>query len=621
VLVEASPGVTGKAFGTDAQFYEFDTAGNFNVVTASGPSVGSESSFKGRMLVLPTGEILYTHGSNDVFLYTNSGSPQNAWRPVITSAPSILGVGDTYPISGNLFNGLSGGAAYGDDAQTATNYPLVRIKNNGTGHVFYARTHDHSRMGVEAVGDASVISTNFDVSALTEMGASELVVVTNGIPSINFPVNIEPASTLVFTGASATTSNFNDPATVQAMLTATAGGTPIGGKLVTFVLGTGGGAPTCSGVTNASGIASCSLTPNQPAGPQPLTATFASDSSFAGSSVTVTFAVTHEEAALAFTSASATTADYDDAATVQAQLTTDGNPLAGRTVTFVLGGGVGAPTCSATSDVSGNATCTLTPNQPAGSLTLFASFAGDAFYVPASITASFIVTKEQDTLAFTSTSATVIANGHPTTLSAVLKEDGVTPIAGRTVSITLGTGGSAQTCSGTTDATGTATCTIAVVNQPLGPNTVTANFAGDPFYLPSTATEPVILFAFLAQGSMIVGNLDTATGLSVEFWGAQWAKLNSLTGGPAPNSFKGFAETAPQACGGVWSSDPGNSSGPPPSGAIPSYMGVIASSSVVQTDSVIGGDVPIIIVVKTNPGYAPNPGHAGTGTVVAVYCH
>jgi hypothetical protein len=328
--------------------------------------------------------------------------------------------------------------------------------------------------------------------------------------------------------------------------------------------------------------------------------------------------VTHEEAAIAFTAASATTSDYDDAATVQAQLTTDGNPLASKTVTFVLGSGGSAPTCSATTDGSGIATCSLTPNQAAGPYTLTTSFAGDGFYVPASAATAFTVTKEEDTVTFTATSPTVIANGHSTTFAAVLKEDGVTPIAGRTVSITLGTGGSAQTCSGTTDGTGTASCTI-LVNQPLGPNTVAANFAGDPFYLSSTASEPVILFAFLAQGSMIVGNLNATPGTQVEFWGAQWAGTNSLSGGPAPDAFKGFAGTAPQSCGGGWSSGTGNSPGPPSS--VPSYMGVIASSTVGQSGSTITGNVPAIIVVKTSPGYGTSPGHAGTGTVVAVFCH
>jgi len=619
VLVEASPGVVGTSFPAGAQFFEFTLSGGAlnPVSTSGGPSVSGEAAFHGRMLVLPTGEILYTHGGSDVYLYENTGSPQNAWRPVITAPPpSVLGLGDTYTISGNLFNGLSMGGSYGDDVQESTNYPLVRITNNGTGDVFYARTHGHSRMGVEAVGDASVISTNFDAPAGMEQGASELVVVANGIPSANFDVNVEPASAIAFTGASATTSDYSDPTTVQAVLTA-AGGGPLSGKTVTFVLGTGGSAPTCSATTDGSGIATCSLTPNQAAGMYSLTATFAADSSYAGSSVSTTFTVTREEAAIAFTAASATTSDYHDAATVQAQLTTDGNPLASKTVTFVLGSGGSAPTCSATTDGSGNAACSLTPNQAAGPYTLTTSFAGDGFYVPASAATALTVTKEEDTVTFTATSPTVIANGHSTTFAAVLKEDGVTPIAGRTVSITLGTGGSAQTCSGTTDGTGTASCTI-LVNQPLGPNSVAANFAGDPYYLSSTVSEPVILFAFLAQGSMIVGNLNAAPGTQVEFWGAQWARTNSLSGGPAPNAFKGFAGTAPQSCGGGWSSGTGNSPGPPSS--VPSYMGVIASSTVGQSGSAISGNVPAIIVVKTSPGYGPSPGHAGTGTVVAVFC-
>jgi hypothetical protein len=49
-------------------------------------------------------------------------------------------------------------------------------------------------------------------------------------------------------------------------------------------------------------------------------------------------------------------------------------------------------------------------------------------------------------------------------------------------------------------------------------------------------------------------------------------------------------------------------------------MAVIASSSVVQSDSTISGDTQSIVIVQTTPGYSPNPGHSGTGTVVAVLC-
>jgi hypothetical protein len=50
-------------------------------------------------------------------------------------------------------------------------------------------------------------------------------------------------------------------------------------------------------------------------------------------------------------------------------------------------------------------------------------------------------------------------------------------------------------------------------------------------------------------------------------------------------------------------------------------MGVVVSSTINKSGSDISGNVPEIVVVKTNAGYAPNPGHPGTGSVVAVYCH
>ena len=95
--------------------------------------------------------------------------------------PAAVVRGSTYRITGQQFNGLSQAASFGDELETATNYPLVRITNNATGHVFYARTHGHSTMGV-ATGRARV-STNFDVPAAAETGSSSLEVVANGIPS------------------------------------------------------------------------------------------------------------------------------------------------------------------------------------------------------------------------------------------------------------------------------------------------------------------------------------------------------------------------------------------------------------------------------------------------------
>src|SRR5882724_5908869 len=119
----------------------------------------------------------------------------------------------------------------------------------------------------------------------------------------------------------------------------------------------------------------------------------------------------------------------------------------------------------------------------------------------------------------------------------------------------------------------------------------------------------------------VIGDLDAVVDNHVTFWGAQWWKLNHLSGGPAPASFKGFANSPnpnPPACGGTWQSDPGNSSGPPES--VPADITVIVSSLITKSGPIISGDVPEMVIVHTDPGYSPNPGHEGTGTVTAVVC-
>jgi len=139
------------------------------------------------ILVLPTGQVLVEGGS--VAAYNPTGKYQQSWAPVITAFSKSVVRGSTYKISGQQFNGLSQAAAFGDEDETATNYPLVRITNKASGHVFYAKTHDHSTMGV-ATGSAKV-STNFDVPAGMETGASKLEVVANGIPSKGVSITVK----------------------------------------------------------------------------------------------------------------------------------------------------------------------------------------------------------------------------------------------------------------------------------------------------------------------------------------------------------------------------------------------------------------------------------------------
>lgn len=231
--------------------------------------------------------------------------------------------------------------------------------------------------------------------------------------------------------------------------------------------------------------------------------------------------------------------------------------------------------------------------------------------------------------AITYTGDVMIANGGVAVLQGVLTDItpplGATPVpvVGRSVTLTLGSGPGAQSCTGVTDATGFVRCTINPVNQPLGPGGVATDvFAGDDVYLPSNNGAQTLIFAFpSATGNFVIGDLNAQVGNQVTFWGAQWETLNSMSGGPSNNGFKGWENqnsANPPRCGGTWTTDPGNSSGPP--STIPSYMGVIVSSAISKSGSNITGNIRKIVIVRTNAGYDSNAGHAGTGTVVAVFC-
>jgi hypothetical protein len=164
------------------RFYEY--VGGALSLTGTLPTNGGTTQYF--VLPLPNGEVLVTGGIASV--YSGNGSADLAWAPTITVAPAIIQRGSTYSISGTQFNGLSQAAAFGDELSAATNYPLVRITNVGTGHVAYARTHDHSTMAV-ATG-SKIVSTSFDVPPGTETGPSLLVVVANGIASASATVTV-----------------------------------------------------------------------------------------------------------------------------------------------------------------------------------------------------------------------------------------------------------------------------------------------------------------------------------------------------------------------------------------------------------------------------------------------
>ncbi len=185
-LVMASPGT----YEMPSQFFDINitsaTGAGTMTQVANPAGASTDSSYFGRMIVLPTGQVLWDDGTN-IAVYTDSGQPQTAWRPTVTSVPTGLAASGTYTVSGTQLSGLDQGSAYGDDNQDATNYPLVQITNIASGTVTYATTSNFSSYSI-APGTHS--SASFALPSGTPTGPSTLEVIANGIASTPVPIGV-----------------------------------------------------------------------------------------------------------------------------------------------------------------------------------------------------------------------------------------------------------------------------------------------------------------------------------------------------------------------------------------------------------------------------------------------
>jgi hypothetical protein len=288
-------------------------------------------------------------------------------------------------------------------------------------------------------------------------------------------------SAVLALGPATQTDDVGTTATFQATLTNSCG-TPLQGVAISFTVQSGPDAGlTETATTDANGVATFSYTGATPGTDIAIETT----ANPAGTITSNTVTVVWQKRPSSLTITGTATSDYHDPGTVSAVLTDNGGPAVGQSVVFTLNG---SESCSAVTDANGTASCQITPQEAAGSYPLTATFSGSATDLGSSATATYTVNLEETTLTYTGPAKA--ANGAPLTLSGVLREDGTSAIAGRTVTFTLGSGASAQSCTGTTDGNGNAACTISSVSQPASTTTVpvTAVFSGDAYYRPASAS-------------------------------------------------------------------------------------------------------------------------------------
>jgi hypothetical protein len=172
-------------FSKNSQYFEYDPVANTLTKLPLQPpgNTNSVDTWTTRFLLLPTGQILLSSQQGQVYIYTPDpaeGSYQAAWQPTIVSFPDTLVIGHSYLLTGTLLTGLSQANSYGDDAQMATNYPIVQITDTVSSAVYYLQTQDFSTLGVAVQGNQTCSVT---VPSTTPPGSYSLVVIANGIPS------------------------------------------------------------------------------------------------------------------------------------------------------------------------------------------------------------------------------------------------------------------------------------------------------------------------------------------------------------------------------------------------------------------------------------------------------
>lgn len=170
-----------SGFASGCQFLEYNPASNTLSNTVNPTNCPGDPSFIGHLMMLPSGQIMFTDFSGLVEVFTPGGGVDPVAKPTILAASTNLKAGSSNNILyGKQLNGIGQNNAYGDDYQGDTDYPLVRLTNTSTGNVYWALTHNES---THSIKPGTVMYTKFDIPASVPAGKYQLNSIANGIAS------------------------------------------------------------------------------------------------------------------------------------------------------------------------------------------------------------------------------------------------------------------------------------------------------------------------------------------------------------------------------------------------------------------------------------------------------
>ena len=400
ILLTVSPTPTNaNHFPSPTKYYEYDyTTNTFTQVGAPGGGMTTANAcYIGNMLVLPDGNVLFCNqGDDQYYVYTPGTAPLAAGQPAISAVNRVNC--DTFQVSGTLFNGITEGAAYGDDWQEETNYPIVRLTT--ATNTYYATVYNWNRIGAVQTG-ALPDTAIFVLPAGLASGSYSVTVVANGNPSAPFTINTSLAIAPTLPNACiGSTTTLTDAQTIGAWSSSNTTIASIGTDGVVTTGTTAGTATISYSIGQCYAVATLTVNPppaaitGTPTVCQGLTTSLsdvttggtwisASTNATVGTSSGIVTGVTGGTAAITYTAATGCTAET--IVTVGAAPAISGNPVACvgtvTTLSDVLAGGSWSTSGGVASvDGSGNVTG------------LSAGTASISYTTPSGCSASVIVT-------------------------------------------------------------------------------------------------------------------------------------------------------------------------------------------------------------------------------------
>jgi PKD repeat protein len=188
ILLACSPSPTNNNHApSPTYFYEFDyltsTYTQVNAPTGGLSYNGISQQFD--LMVLPNGQVLCCLNSDPTshqyYVYDGGGTPVSAGKPIVSTV--VATTCTEYIATGQNFNGISQGSAFGDENQNDTNYPIVKLVSS-SGHVYYCRSHDWNSSDVWT--GTREATTGFTLPSSIPSGTYSLYVIANGISSDPF---------------------------------------------------------------------------------------------------------------------------------------------------------------------------------------------------------------------------------------------------------------------------------------------------------------------------------------------------------------------------------------------------------------------------------------------------